>query len=56
MTLIDKALIDLASSNSPNISATARTYSIALLTLSRRWNNRTTLKAEAQSNRRLLNN
>ena len=56
MTPIDKALADLASSDSPNISAIARTYGIAPSTLSRRWNNRTTSKEEAQSDRRLLNN
>jgi transposase-like protein len=56
MTPIDEALEDLASSESPNISATARDYGIHPSTLSRRWHSRSISKEEAMSNRRFLNN
>jgi len=55
MTPIDKALADLASSESLNISATARAYSIHPSTLNRRWNGRSTSKEDALYNRRFLN-
>jgi len=56
MTPIDKALADLASSESPNISATARAYGIHTSTLNRRWNGTSTSKEEALCHRRFLNN
>jgi len=56
MTPIDKALADLASSESPNISATARAYGIHPSTLNRRWNGTSTSNEEALCHRRFLNN
>jgi hypothetical protein len=56
MKPIDNALADLASSESLNISATARAHGIHPSTLSRRWRGRSTLKAVALSDRRFLNN
>jgi transposase-like protein len=44
MTPIDNALAELASSASPNISATARSHGIHPSTLSRRWRGRSTSK------------
>jgi hypothetical protein len=46
----------LASSASPNISATARSHGIHPSTLSRRWRGRSTSKKIALSDRRFLNN
>ena len=56
MTSMDRALADLASSESPNVSAIARVYGMHPSTLSRRWKSRSTSKEEALSERRLLNN
>ena len=55
MEPINKALADLESSASTNIAAVARAHSVGRSTLSRRWNSRTTLKAEALSNGGFLN-
>jgi len=56
MTPIDNALAELASSASPNISATAKSHGIHPSTLSRRWRGRSTSKEIALSDRRFLNN
>ena len=56
MTPIYNALVDLALSESPNISAVAKAYGTHPSTLSRRWRGRSTSKAIALSNRRFLNN
>jgi len=55
-TLIDKALADLASSESPNISVTARAYVIHPSTLNRRWNGTSISKGEALCRRRFRKN
>jgi hypothetical protein len=55
MSAIDKAIADLSTQESVNISATARKYGIIPCTLNRRWHGVTTTAEQADDDKRFLN-